>query len=233
MICGLLPVKSPSGALQRLQAVLSPPERARLAGAMYREMLEKMMAVERFDRLVVASNDKSVLGHARRAGACVLEESGQNSHSRSADWAAARCLEMGARTLVFVPIDVPLATSGELDSLAAAGRQLGDPGLIIVPSQDGSGTNALVRTPPGVVTSCFGTGSFEAHIAQAKEKAVPVEVRRPPGIVFDVDTPEDLLTLRLRARGGETLTYLLEIKAFERAEHYLQALPRDGHNRAK
>ena len=225
MICGLLPVKSPSGALQRLQAVLSPPQRARLARTMYREMLEKMMAVERFDRVVVVSNDKSVLDHARRAGARVLEESGQNDHSHSADWAAARCLEMGARTLVFVPIDVPLATSRELDSLAAAGRQLGDPGLIIVPSQDGSGTNALVRTPPGVVTSCFGVGSFEAHIAQAKEKAVPVEVKRPPGIVFDVDTPEDLLTLRLRARGGETLAYLLEINAFERAEHYLDRQP--------
>ncbi len=221
MICGLLPVKSPSSALQRLQAVLSLPERARLARTMYREMLEKMMAVERFDRVVVASNDKSVLGHARRAGALVLEESDQDSHSHSADWAAARCLEMGARTLVFVPIDVPLATAEELDSLAAAGRQLGDPGLIIVPTQDGSGTNALVRTPPGVITSRFGVGSFEAHIAQAKEKAVPVEVRRPPGIVFDVDTPEDLLTLRLRARHGETLTYLLEINAFERAEHYL------------
>ena len=225
MICGLLPVKSPSGALQRLQAVLSLPERVRLAGTMYREMLEKMMAVERFDRVVVVSNDKSVLDHARRAGARVLEESGQNGHSHSADWAAARCLEMGARTLVFVPIDVPLATSGELDSLAGAGRQLGDPGLIIVPSQDGSGTNALVRTPPGVVTSCFGVGSFEAHIAQAKEKAVPVEAKRPPGIVFDVDTPEDLLTLRLRARGGETLAYLLEINAFERAEHYLDRQP--------
>ena len=221
MICGLLPVKSPSSALQRLQAVLSPPERTRLAGAMYREMLEKMMAAERFDRVVVASNDKSVLDHARRARARALEESDQNGHSRSADWAAAHCVEMGARTVVFVPIDVPLATPGELDSLAGAGQQLGHPGVIIVPSQDGSGTNALVRTPPGVITSRFGVGSFEAHIAQAKEKAVPVEVQRPPGIVFDLDTPEDLLTLRLRAHSGETLTYLLEINAFERAERYL------------
>lgn len=225
MICGLLPVKSLSSALQRLQAVLSVPERTRLAGTMYREMLEKMMAVGRFDRVVVVSNDQSVLDHARRAGARVLEESDQNGHSHSADWAAARCVEMGARTLVFLPIDVPLATSGELDSLAGAGQQLGDPGLIIVPSQDGSGTNALVRTPPGVITSHFGVESFEAHIAQAKEKAVPIEVRRPPGIVFDLDTPEDLLTLRLLSHRGETLTYLLEINAFERAEHYLDRQP--------
>ena len=217
MICGLLPVKSPSNALQRLQGVLSAPERTRLARTMYEEMLEKMMAAERFDHVVVASSDPSVLDHARRAGARAFEESGQNSHSRSADWAAARCAEMGVRTVVFVPIDVPLATPRELDSLAEAGQRLGHPGLIIVPSEDGWGTNALVRTPPGVINSCFGVGSFQAHIAQAKQKALPVAVKRPPGIVFDLDTPEDLLTLRRRADRGETLTYLLEIDAFERA----------------
>jgi len=54
---------------------------------------------------------------------------------------------------------------------------------------------------------------------------VPVEVKRPPGIVFDLDTPEDLLTLRRHACGGETLAYLLEIKAFEKAEHYLDRQP--------
>ena len=196
MICGLLPVKSPSSALQRLQGLLSPQERTRLAHTMYQEMLKKMMAAERFDRVVVASNDKSVLDHAHNAGARVLEEPDQNSHSRSADWAAARCTEMGAGTVVLVPIDVPLATPEELDSLADAGQRLGDPGLIIVPSQDGAGTNALVRTPPGIITSCFGAGSFKAHFAQARQKALPVEVQRPPGIVFDLDTPEDLLALQ-------------------------------------
>ena len=48
---------------------------------------------------------------------------------------------------------------------------------------------------------------------------------RPPGIVFDLDTPEDLLTLRGCADtdtdGGKTITYLREINAFEKAEHYL------------
>jgi hypothetical protein len=52
---------------------------------------------------------------------------------------------------------------------------------------------------------------------------------RPPGIVFDLDTPEDLLTLhRYAGNGGEsgsgadkTLTYLQEINAFDRAENYL------------
>ena len=225
MICGLLPVKSPSSALQRLQSVLSPAERAQLAWTMYTEMLAKMMAAKRLDHIVVVSNDKLVLDHAHRAGARVLEESDQTSHSHSADWAAARCMEMGARTAVLVPIDVPLATPDELDSLADARQRLGDPGLIIVPSQDGAGTNALVRTPPGIITSCFGAGSFEAHFAQAKQKALPIEVQRPPGIVFDLDTPEDLLAFNRHPCRGETLACLLEINAFERAEHYLTQQP--------
>ena len=229
MICGLLPVKSLSSALRRLRSVLSPAERTGLARTMYQVMLEKMLRAQRFDRVAVASSDKSVLDDARRAGALVLEESRQSSHSLSADWAAKRCAEIGARTLVFVPIDIPMATPQELDSLADAANQLGHPSLVIVPSADGSGTNALVRTPPGIITSRFGPGSFEAHLTQARQKALAVEVMRPPGIVFDLDTPEDLLTLRGCAdRGSEsgggadkTLTYLQEINAFEKAEHYL------------
>jgi len=231
MIRGLLPVKSLSSALERLRPVLSPAERSELARTMYQVMLEKMLSAQRFDRVVVASSDQSVLDDAQRAGAIALEELHQSSHSLSADWAATRCAEMGARTLVIVPIDVPLATPEELDSLAEAANQLVHPSLVIVPSADGSGTNALVRTPPGIIASRFGAGSFEAHIAQAKQKALAVEVKRPPGIVFDLDTPEDLLTLgRYAGSGsesgggadsGQTLTYLREINAFERAENYL------------
>ena len=224
MICGLLPVKSLSSALHRLRYVLSPAERTGLARTMYQVMLDKMLTVQRFDRVTVASSDQLVLDDARRAGALALEESSQSSHSLSADWAAVRCAEIGARMLVFLPIDVPLATPQELDSLAETANQLGHPSLVIVPSADGSGTNALVRTPPGIIASRFGQGSFDAHIAQARQKALAVEVMRPPGIVFDLDTPEDLLTLhgRADADGGKTLAYLREINAFERAEHYLE-----------
>ena len=104
-------------------------------------------------------------------------------------------MEIGARTVVLLPIDVPLATSSEIDALAGAAC----PGVLVVPSADGSGTNALVRTPPDVIQSCFGPNSLRAHLEQARARGVYAEIVRPPGIVFDVDTPEDVAELLDRA----------------------------------
>jgi 2-phospho-L-lactate guanylyltransferase len=71
--------------------------------------------------------------------------------------------------------------------------------VVIVPSSDGAGTNALLRTPPDIIESRFGPGSFEAHWSQAQARGVPVEVARPAGLMFDIDTPEDVAELLVRA----------------------------------
>ncbi|HWB98571.1 MAG TPA: hypothetical protein VG672_17800, partial [Bryobacteraceae bacterium] len=74
--------------------------------------------------------------------------------------------------------------------------------VLIVPSADGTGTNALVRTPPDAIPSCFGPGSLQAHLEQARTRGVFAEVVRPSGIVFDLDTPEDVA--ELFERGPQT-----------------------------
>jgi 2-phospho-L-lactate guanylyltransferase len=80
--------------------------------------------------------------------------------------------------------------------------------VIIVPSADGTGTNALVRTPADVIESRFGKDSFRAHLDQARAKGVAADVMRPPGIVFDIDTPEDIATLLARAPHSRTAELL-------------------------
>ena len=195
MIFALLPVKIRTQAKQRLAGHLTPSEREALARVMYEEVLEKLLAASGIDRIVVVTADASAARHARRSGVRVFREQDQQSHSHSADRAARRAMELGARTVVLLPIDVPLVTSGEIESLARAAR----PGVVIVPSADGTGTNALVRTPPDVIESRFGKDSFRAHLEQARAKGVAADVMRPPGIVFDIDTPEDVAELLVRA----------------------------------
>jgi 2-phospho-L-lactate guanylyltransferase (CobY/MobA/RfbA family) len=59
--------------------------------------------------------------------------------------------------------------------------------------------NALVRTPPDVIESRFGPGSLQAHLEQARARGVPAGVLRIPGLMFDIDTPEDVNELLARA----------------------------------
>jgi 2-phospho-L-lactate guanylyltransferase len=191
MKVAILPVKARADAKQRLTGFLTAAQREVLARVMFEEMLEKLTAARGIDRVVVATSDEAVAAHARQSAVTVYEERDQRGHSHSADRAARRAMDEGARTVLLLPIDVPLATTAEIESLAEAAR----PGVIIVPSADGSGTNALVRTPPDVIESRFGKDSFRAHLEQAGDALV----MRPPGIVFDIDTPEDVAELLRRA----------------------------------
>ena len=113
-------------------------------------------------------------------------------------------MELGALTVLLVPIDVPTVTPADFTRLAAATR----PGLVVVPSADGTGTNALVRTPPDCIESRFGPGSFRAHLDQARSKGVPADVLRVPGLMFDIDTPEDVAEFLASTHACEVSSFL-------------------------
>jgi len=195
MIFALLPVKAPQNAKQRLSGFLTSAQREALARLMFDEVLATLCAVKGVDRIAVATSDHTIAQHARRAGALVLEESEQQGHSHSADAAARRAAELGATSVLLVPIDTPLVTVAEIESLIAAA----EPGVVIVPSADGTGTNAMVHTPPGAIDCNFGPGSFQKHCQQARLKGIAVKVMRPPGLLFDIDTIEDVAELLARA----------------------------------
>jgi 2-phospho-L-lactate/phosphoenolpyruvate guanylyltransferase len=204
LIFAILPVKSPQNAKQRLTGFLAVEQRETLARILYRQTLAALCQAEGIDRVVVVTSDVAVAAYARSSGAIVFEENEQVSHSVSADAACLRAMEMGASTALLVPIDVPTVTPADFTQLAAASR----PGLIVVPSSDGTGTNALVRTPPDCIQSRFGPGSFRAHLDQALSKGVPADVLRLPGLMFDIDTPEDVAELLASSHECEASSFL-------------------------
>jgi len=204
MICAVLPVKAPINAKQRLKGFLSPSQREALARLMFQEVFSTLCTVRGLDRIIVATSDQAVADHASRSGATVFEEYEQRGHSHSADAAARRAMSLGAATVLLLPIDVPLVTQTEIEDLVHAT----EPGVIIVPSSDGTGTNALVRTPPDAIDSCFGPGSFLAHLEQARQRGVPATVLHPAGLLFDIDTPEDVDELLRRAPDSRTAQWL-------------------------
>jgi len=203
----LLPVKNPCNAKQRLAGLLPPAAREQLARLLYAQTIATLSQASGIDRVMVVTSDCEIAAHARRTGAVVLQENGQVSHSASADAACRAAMEMGAETALLVPIDVPLATPADFERLASAGAGL-RPGVAIVPSADGTGTNALARTPPDVIPSCFGPGSFEKHLGQARLRALASDVLRLPGLMFDIDTPEDVAELLARAPGSRVAGFL-------------------------
>src|SRR6266404_1960032 len=189
----LLPIKDLRNAKQRLAPLLTPAERLALAEAMLADTIEAVRGVRKVDRIFVVTNYAPAMQVAEENGWELLREEQQISESASVDAASRQCAERGIRAVLRLPLDVPLAQSADIDELLAI--DCAPPTVVIVPSRDGTGTNAILRTPPTLFPSHFGNGSFARHLAEAGKAGARVMVRRNPGLEMDVDDESDLRAL--------------------------------------
>jgi 2-phospho-L-lactate/phosphoenolpyruvate guanylyltransferase len=199
----LLPIKDLREAKQRLAPLLSPEERFALAQAMLADTIRAVRGVRRADRIFVVTNYVPVIQAAEANGWELLREERQISESVSVDAASRRCAELGVTSLLRLPLDVPLVQACDIDELLAV--ECTAPTLVIVPSRDGTGTNAILRTPPALFPSHFGPGSFARHCGEAERVGAKIVVRRNARLEMDVDDEADLRALaRENLRGTET-----------------------------
>ena len=189
----LLPIKDQKNAKQRLAGLLSPEERLGLARAMMEDVLSAVRGVRRAQRIFVVTNYAPAMRIAESAGWEVLAEEEQLSESASVDYASRCCAERGVDSVLRLPLDLPLVQPADIDELLAI--ECAAPAAVMVPSRDSTGTNALLRTPPTLFPSQFGSGSFAKHRALAQAAGAQLLVRRNPRLEMDVDEPGDLRAL--------------------------------------
>lgn len=203
----LLPIKDLRQAKQRLAPLLNPEERFGLAQAMFADTIRAARGVRRADKIFVVTNYAPAMQAAEENGWELLREDQQISESVSVDAASRQCAERGVTSLLRLPLDVPLVRPSDIDELLAV--ECTAPALVIVPSRDGTGTNAILRTPPALFPSHFGSGSFAKHCAEAQRAGAQILIRRNPRLEMDVDDETDLRALAGEdLRGTETLSWL-------------------------
>jgi 2-phospho-L-lactate/phosphoenolpyruvate guanylyltransferase len=200
---GLLPAKSLQAAKTRLAPALTEDERRAVTVAMFEDVLEALRGATALDALAVVSSDSTLLGIAERSTAITIDEQEPRGLNGAVLTGTARCVELGATSVLVVLSDLPLVTSRDLDSLVA--RLPADPVVRLVRSHEGLGTNALLRQPPNSIPTRFGGRSFDGHLAVARAAGIPWEERELPAIAFDVDTVEDLE--RIRRLGSSNRTF--------------------------
>jgi 2-phospho-L-lactate guanylyltransferase len=130
---------------------------------------------------------------AAKFGWEVLREEHQVSESASVDLASRLCAERGVTALLRLPLDLPLVQPGDIDDLLVTDCRA--PATVMVPSRDGTGTNAILRTPPALFPSHFGPNSFAKHRSEAERVGARTIVRRNPRLEMDVDDEADLRAL--------------------------------------
>jgi 2-phospho-L-lactate guanylyltransferase len=186
----ILPVKSFGDAKQRLAPALGSGSRQALAQAMFSDVLASLRRVPGLDSVAVVTADPVAEAAARGERVRVLRDDEQAGQSAAALIGIRDAMASGFERVLLVPGDTPLLDPAELAGLLARRRPVS-----IVPDRHGSGTNALVLSPPDAIEPSFGPGSRERHVAAAEAAGLAHAVEELPSLMLDVDTGEDLAAL--------------------------------------
>ncbi len=202
MKIALLPAKPLSLAKTRLGSLLHDADRMRVAGAMFDDVLHALMAARSLDAVIVVTADRLLATRARHAGAVVVDERSPQGLNAAVMLGTAAATRMGATAVAVVLSDVPLVEAGDIDELV---RRAPARGTLVVPSKEGTGTNAMLRCPPAIVPPCFGGRSLERHVAAADRARIECRIVRNARLELDLDTPDDLRAFV--AHDGVTQTF--------------------------
>jgi 2-phospho-L-lactate guanylyltransferase len=205
----IVPVKALGEAKQRLAGVLPLAARCRLMLAMLRDVLATLQEVERLGPVLVVTPDAQAAELARSCGARVLREERAQGHSAAAMAGFAHARAQGAPQALTLPADAPGVTPDEVARLLDAAGPAGPrPHVVLVPSHDRDGTNAVLAAPPDAFPPSFGPRSFARHLAQAEARGIDCRVVELAGLARDVDEPRDLQALLAAKRGNPAYAFL-------------------------
>ena len=190
----LVPIRGLETAKTRLGGDLDAEERRDLVVDLLRRTLRATRDATRIAGTIVVTMDPAAAGIARDHRAIGLVErapglNGAISAARSV--AVAR----GATAVLVLPADLPAISPAEVDRLidaAATAPRTDGPLVALVTDQHGTGTNALLLSPPSVIDPLFGTASHDLHRAAASAAGASfIELDGP--LALDVDTADDLV----------------------------------------
>jgi len=206
MTVAILPIKNLDVAKSRLATELSPGFRRALVEAMFSDTLVALRRTTEITRILVITSDNLAQQIAGGHGAELLDDTA-TGHSEAATIGIRQALEDGVERVILVPGDCPLLDPKELDTLLTT--DYGSRSAIVIPDRHGTGTNALLLTPPSALTPSFGADSCARHIELAEHQGTKAQVVQVPSLALDIDTPDDLATLNTTiatTRGGAANT---------------------------
>ncbi len=187
-IGAIIPVKTFSRAKTRLG--LAPEKTEQICKLMLESVLGSVTKSDVIEKTVLVSKDEKALDIGKKFGAHGIydeSEQGVNSAVLLADNYFAK--EGFDGTIVF-PQDIPLMQSDDISALYQ--MRTSDRCVLVVPSRKFDGTNALLRTPPGVMETHYDEDSYKIHLSTAEKrnaKSSLVLIRR---MMLDIDDQSDL-----------------------------------------
>lgn len=195
----VLPVKRPGDAKSRMAGAIDGSRRKALVGAMLEDVLEALSESRLLFGTIVVTGDGEIAGIAARYGCQVIDDPEDRGHSEAAILGIEAAVGYGAERVLLLPGDCPLLNPREVDRLLGS---VPERFVAVVPDRHGTGTNALLLSPPDSIEPAFGEGSAQRHLGLAREAGIPAALEELPSLALDLDTPADVVALETKLNAG-------------------------------
>lgn len=185
-----IPMKPLADAKSRLASEVPPAIRAAATLMMLRRVIRAVEdSIGLKGKCVVVGGDTIVAGLVQSVGAVWTDEKGHDLNSSL--WMAMEDgFFQGAIATMFLPADLPQIDSSDVTAIVEGSDGLKCP-VIVAAGSDG-GTNTILFPVESSFPPLLGGNSFATHCAFARERGTPFKVMEPPGLLFDVDSANDL-----------------------------------------
>ena len=156
---------------------------------MLQEVLGTISSCNLISEIVLVSKDESVLKIGRKFNATEIfdHESGVNDAINLADQYLS---DKKFDCSVTFPQDVPIMLSSDIDDLLSFVKSKSS--VIVVPSRQFNGTNALVRCPTDIMNTRYDMGSYTFQMDAAKTRTKNTSISLIRRMMLDIDDESDL-----------------------------------------
>jgi len=156
---------------------------------MLQEVLNTISNCKLISKIVLVSKDETALKLGRQFDAIEIfdNESGVNDAISLADQYLS---DKKFDCSVIFPQDMPIMISSDIDNLLGFVKHKRS--VIIVPSRQFNGTNALVRCPACIMDTRYDMGSYTFQMDAAKTKTKNTSIALIRRMMLDIDDESDL-----------------------------------------
>ena len=183
----IIPVKTFSKAKTRLN--LQQDCKEEICSLMLQEVLRTVSDCKIVNQIILVTKDEDALKIGKQFNVVGIfdDELGVNNAINLADEYLS---DKNFDCSVIFPQDIPTMTSTDIETLLGFIKSTNS--VIIVPSRQFNGTNALVRCPSGLMQTKYDLGSYTHQIDAARTRTNNISIALIRRMMLDIDDESDL-----------------------------------------
>ena len=201
----IVPLKSLSSTKQRLAGVLSEAARQSLVVAMAVDVLSQLQSHPGVDKVSIVCGEGWSAAQFADPNLRVWYESTLAVHGLNGALTAA-LKKADSESVLLIHGDLPFLQQRDISAMLSAASRVD---IVLCSDQTATGTNALLMPRDMPLVLSFGERSFAHHREAATALGASWDALQIGGIATDIDSPEDLSQLNMKAAdlGVATVTW--------------------------